>query len=168
MRVLLAILTTFVMASLAAADELADRQQPVLSMSGAFEVTWTVESSNSHSFRQIADGVSRISLFRNYVMLHTSEGGHLIARDRLIDFQWVGQSTATPSATVPRVTAEAAPIPAAYLKYAAGVFKKYDANEDGALQPQEWAQISGDASPADADGDGKITPEEYARSLMQR
>jgi len=45
---------------------------------------------------------------------------------------------------------------------------KYDANNDGELTANEWANMSKNPEAADADRNGRITVEEYARWKLQR
>lgn len=55
-----------------------------------------------------------------------------------------------------------------YVKYAVGVIKKYDKNQDGVLTPDEWKSMGKDYSSADTDGDERITPIELARAFASQ
>ncbi|MGM0490082.1 MAG: hypothetical protein ACQESR_25420 [Planctomycetota bacterium] len=52
-----------------------------------------------------------------------------------------------------------------YVKYAVGVIKKYDDNQDGVLTSDEWKSMGKDYASADTDGDGRLTPVELARAV---
>ena len=77
-------------------------------------------------------------------------------------------TTVSSSSSVPDTSSSAASTPTAgaggvspaYVKYAVGVIKKYDSNNDGVLQADEWSKMNKDYSSADADHDGKLTPAE--------
>jgi Ca2+-binding EF-hand superfamily protein len=54
------------------------------------------------------------------------------------------------------------------VKYAVGLIKRYDQNNDGVLTKDEWMKMSNDYSAADKDGDGRITPTELAAEMAKQ
>jgi Ca2+-binding EF-hand superfamily protein len=80
------------------------------------------------------------------------------------------------STSEPEKASDSTPMPAPagnekvddrYLNYAKGFVDKYDANKDGLLTPDEWANASSDIGKADFDGSGSVSPYEYALSLQR-
>ena len=73
----------------------------------------------------------------------------------------------TSSSAASPAAAGAGGVSAAYVKYAVGVIKKYDSNNDGVLQADEWSKMNKDYSSADADNDGKLTPAELGAAFSK-
>jgi Ca2+-binding EF-hand superfamily protein len=87
----------------------------------------------------------------------------------------VNTTTTSPStAETPTVTAKPAAaagggqVDKRYVKYAVGLIKRYDQNNDGVLTKDEWMKMSNDYSAADKDGDGRITPTELAAEMAKQ
>ncbi len=59
-------------------------------------------------------------------------------------------------------------VPPKVVKYAVGLIKRYDANNDGVLTENEWKEMNSDYSSADVDKDGRITPLELGAALNRR
>ncbi len=53
-------------------------------------------------------------------------------------------------------------------RYSVQLFKKYDANGDGALVAKEWEKMTRSPEVADTDKDGRVTIAEYAKHMQQR
>lgn len=51
-------------------------------------------------------------------------------------------------------------------RYAEGLMRRYDENEDGKLTEDEWSEMSGNPEQADRDNDGVVTLEELTVHLM--
>lgn len=56
-------------------------------------------------------------------------------------------------------------VPEKVIRYATTVFNKYDTNNDGFLDREEWAKMPGAPQSIDIDGDFVITLEEYLRFI---
>lgn len=54
------------------------------------------------------------------------------------------------------------PIPAKIYRYAERLVARYDTNNDGVLQPDEWAKLQGEPKQIDIDRDGNISADEIA------
>jgi hypothetical protein len=67
-----------------------------------------------------------------------------------------------PAQSLPARSAAPHAIPQAFVSYADGVIKRFDADRDGVLTSGEWAAMPAAASTADADGDEQITVNELA------
>jgi hypothetical protein len=52
-----------------------------------------------------------------------------------------------------------------YQRYAEAMMRRYDRNENGVLERDEWSQMRGDPSELDPDGDGRVTTEELAARM---
>ena len=59
----------------------------------------------------------------------------------------------------------APPVPAKVVRYAIHLLAQYDANGDGILQREEWANLPGSPQAIDIDGDGNIGMDELVRYL---
>ena len=59
-------------------------------------------------------------------------------------------------------------VPPKVVKYAVGLIKRYDADNDGVLTENEWKEMNSDYSSADVDKDGRITPLELGAALNRR
>jgi hypothetical protein len=55
-----------------------------------------------------------------------------------------------------------------YRTYAEGVLRRYDSNQNGVLDKDEWGQMRRDPTAADRDQDGRITLDELAIWLAER
>jgi hypothetical protein len=53
-------------------------------------------------------------------------------------------------------------------RYAEYTLRRYDTNQSGKLEREEWGQLPIDPSPADRNGDGVLTAEEMGTALAQR
>lgn len=57
---------------------------------------------------------------------------------------------------------------ARYRGFAEGILRRYDANQNGVLDREEWGQMRNDPTAADRNQDGQITVDELAAWLVER